>query len=77
MLPDDADPSAPHAGPSPERSHGMSTGGPNPNSDLEPDPDTARGDLGDPSVTRLGMPSLITGIVILVIAVLVLLYMIL
>jgi hypothetical protein len=55
----------------------MSTGGPDPNSELEPDPDTARGDFGDPSVTRLGMPSMITGIVILVIAILALLYMIL
>jgi hypothetical protein len=50
----------------------MSTGGPDPNRDLPPDPDTARGDLGDPSVTRLGMPSLLTGVIILVITIAVL-----
>jgi len=55
----------------------MSTGGPDPNHDVPPDHDTARGDFGNSSLSRLGMPSLLTGIVVLVFAVAVVLYMIL
>ena len=47
----------------------MSTGGPDPNGDVPPDPDTARGDFGNSSLSRLGMPSLLTGIVVLILAV--------
>jgi len=55
----------------------MSTGGPDPNRDVPPDPDTARGDLGNSSVSRLGMPSILTGLLVLAIAVAVVLYMVL
>ena len=47
----------------------MSTGGPDPNRDVPPDHDTARGDFGDSSMSRLGMPSMLTGLLVLVIAV--------
>jgi len=53
----------------------MSTGGPDPNGDVPPNPDTARGDFGNSSLSRLGMPSMLTGIVIVVLAVAALLYM--
>ena len=55
----------------------MSTGGPDPNDDVAPDPDTARGDFGNSSLSRMGMPSMLTGIVVLVLAVAVVLYMVL
>ena len=55
----------------------MSTGGPDPNHDVAPDPDTARGDFGNSSLSRLGMPSMLTGIVVLVLAAAVVLYMVL
>ena len=55
----------------------MSTGGPDPNNDVAPDPDTARGDSGNSSLSRLGMPSLLTGLVIVVFAVAVVVYMVL
>jgi hypothetical protein len=54
----------------------MSTGGPDPNRDVPPDHDTARGDFGNSSVSRLGMPSMLTGLIVLVIAVGALLLMI-
>ena len=54
----------------------MSTGGPDPNGPVPPDPDTARGDFGNSSLSRMGMPSLLTGIVVLVIAIVVLAVMI-
>jgi hypothetical protein len=54
----------------------MSTSGPDPNGPVPPDHDTARGDFGNSSVSRLGMPSLLTGLVVLLIAVGVLLVMI-
>ena len=53
----------------------MSTGGPDPNREVPPDPDTARGDFGNSSLSRLGMPSMLTGIVIVLLAVLAVLYM--
>lgn len=46
----------------------MSTGGPDPTRDVPPDPDTARGDFGNSSLSRMGMPSLLTGIVVLILA---------
>ena len=46
----------------------MSTGGPDPNGPVPPDHDTARGDFGNSSLSRLGMPSMLTGLVILVLA---------
>ncbi|HEX6746832.1 MAG TPA: hypothetical protein VF092_06005 [Longimicrobium sp.] len=46
----------------------MSTGGPDPNRDVPPDPDTARGDFGNSSTSRLGMPSMLTGLLILAVA---------
>ena len=52
----------------------MSTGGPDPNRDVPPDPDTARGDFGNSSVSRLGMPSMLTGLLIVAIAVAVIVY---
>lgn len=52
----------------------MSTGGPDPNRDVPPDPDTARGDFGNSSTSRLGMPSMLTGLLIVAIAVAVLAY---
>jgi hypothetical protein len=55
----------------------MSTGGPDPNAPVPPDHDTARGDFGNSSVSRLGMPSMLTGLLILAIAVAVVLYMVL
>ena len=47
----------------------MSTGGPDPNAPVPPDHDTARGDFGNSSMSRLGMPSMLTGLLILVIAI--------
>ena len=55
----------------------MSTGGPNPNAPVPPDHDTARGDFGNSSMSRLGMPSMLTGLIALVIAVAVVLYIVL
>lgn len=55
----------------------MSTGGPDPNGDVPPDHDTARGDFGNSSLSRLGMPSMLTGLLVLVIAIAVVVYMIL
>jgi len=55
----------------------MSTGGPDPNGNAEPDHDTARGSFGNPSATRLGMPSMLTGLLVVVIAIAVVFYMIL
>ena len=52
----------------------MSTGGPDPNQDVPPDPDTARGDGGNSSVSRLGMPTMLTGLLVLAIAVAAVLY---
>ncbi|HEX8904240.1 MAG TPA: hypothetical protein VF771_05320 [Longimicrobiaceae bacterium] len=52
----------------------MSTGGPDPNRDVSPDPDTARGDFGNSSMSRLGMPSMLTGLLVLAIAVAALVY---
>jgi hypothetical protein len=54
----------------------MSTGGPDPNRNVPPDPDTARGDFGNSSTSRLGMPSMLTGLLVLVIAIAVVVYMI-
>jgi hypothetical protein len=54
----------------------MSTGGPDPTGPEPPDHDTARGDFGNSSVSRLGMPSMLTGLIVLVIAVGVVLVMI-
>jgi len=54
----------------------MSTGGPDPNGPVSPDHDTARGDFGNSSLSRLGMPSMLTGLVVLLIAVGVVLLMI-
>lgn len=53
----------------------MSTGGPDPNRDVPGDPDTVRGDFGNSSLSRLGMPSMLTGIIIVLLAVLAVLYM--
>ena len=47
----------------------MSTGGPDPNGPVPPDHDAERGDFGNSSMSRLGMPSMLTGLLILVIAV--------
>ena len=55
----------------------MSTGGPDPNREVESDHDTARGDFGNSSVSRLGMPSMLTGLLVVAIAVAFVLYMIL
>ena len=54
----------------------MSTGGPDPNAPVPPDHDTARGDFGNSSLSRMGMPSMLTGLIVLLIAVGVLLVMI-
>ncbi|HEV7588841.1 MAG TPA: hypothetical protein VGO40_12065 [Longimicrobium sp.] len=54
----------------------MSTGGPDPNTPVPPDHDTARGDSGNSSMSRLGMPSMLTGLLVLAIAVAVVLVMI-
>jgi|GEM_PF-2538173 hypothetical protein len=55
----------------------MSTGGPDPTDPVPPDHDTARGDFGNSSVSRMGMPSMLTGLVVLAIAIAVILAMIL
>jgi len=55
----------------------MSTGGPDPNRDVPPDPDAARGNLGNTSASRLGMPSMLTGLLIVAAAVALVLYMVL
>ncbi|HET7234437.1 MAG TPA: hypothetical protein VFJ16_30770 [Longimicrobium sp.] len=55
----------------------MSTGGPDPNREVPPDHDTARGDFGNSSLSRLGMPSMLTGLLVVVIAIVVVVYMIL
>ena len=47
----------------------MSTGGPDPNGPVPPDHDTARGDFGNSSMSRLGMPSMLTGLLVLIIAI--------
>jgi hypothetical protein len=47
----------------------MSTGGPDPNGPVPPDHDTARGDFGNSSMSRLGMPSMLTGLVIVALAI--------
>jgi hypothetical protein len=45
--------------------------------DLAPDPDTARGDFGNSSLSRLGMPSMLTGLLVLAIAIAIILAMVL
>jgi len=55
----------------------MSTGGPDPNGPVPPDHDTAHGDFGNSSMSRLGMPSMLTGLLVLVIAIAVILAMVL
>jgi hypothetical protein len=55
----------------------MSTGGPDPNGPVPADHDTARGDFGNSSVSRLGMPSMLIGLVVLIFAVAVVLAMVL
>ena len=55
----------------------MSTGGPDPNGPVPPDHDAARGDFGNSSMSRLGMPSMLTGLLVVAIAVAFVLYMIL
>ena len=55
----------------------MSTGGPDPSGPVPPDHDTARGEFGNSSVSRLGMPSMLTGLLVLAIAIVVILAMIL
>ena len=50
----------------------MSTGGPDPNAPVPPDHDTARGDFGNSSMSRLGMPSLLSGLLALVVVIVVL-----
>jgi hypothetical protein len=55
----------------------MSTGGPDPTGPVPPDHDTARGDFGNSSVSRLGMPSMLTGVLVLAIAIAVILAMVL
>jgi hypothetical protein len=47
----------------------MSTGGPDPNGPVPADHDTARGDFGNSSMSRLGMPSMLTGLVIVLLAI--------
>ena len=47
----------------------MSTGGPDPNRENSADPDTARGDFGNSSTSRLGMPSMLTGLLVVAIAI--------
>jgi hypothetical protein len=47
----------------------MSTGGPDPNGPVPADHDTARGDFGNSSMSRLGMPSMLTGLVIVALAI--------
>lgn len=54
----------------------MSTGGPDPNRDVPPDPDTSRGDFGNSSLSRLGLPTMLTGLLVLGIALVAVLYMI-
>jgi len=53
----------------------MSTGGPDPTGPVPPDHDTARGDFGNSSLSRLGMPSMLTGLIVLAIAIAVLVVM--
>jgi len=55
----------------------MSTGGPDPNRDVPPDPDTARGDFGNSSTSRLGMPSMLTGLLVVAIAIVAIVYFLL
>jgi hypothetical protein len=55
----------------------MSTGGPDPTGPVPPDHDTARGDFGNSSVSRMGMPSMLTGLIVVAIAIAVILAMIL
>ena len=54
----------------------MSTGGPDPGGPVPPDHDTARGDFGNSSVSRLGMPTLLTGLLVVGIAVAAILLMV-
>jgi hypothetical protein len=54
----------------------MSTGGPDPNRDVPPDHDTARGNFGNSSMSRLGMPSMLTGLLVVAIAIALVVYMI-
>jgi len=46
----------------------MSTGGPDPNRDPPVDPDMAKGHIGDPGGSRLGMGSTAIAILVMVIA---------
>jgi hypothetical protein len=55
----------------------MSTGGPDPNRDVPPNPDTARGDFGNSSASRLGMPSMLTGLLVVAIAIAAIVYFLL
>ncbi|HSU14914.1 hypothetical protein [Longimicrobium sp.] len=55
----------------------MSTGGPDPNREDTADPDTARGDFGNSSTSRLGMPSMLTGLLVVAIAIAVLAFFLL
>jgi hypothetical protein len=54
----------------------MSTGGPDPNGDVPPDPDTSRGDFGNSSLSRMGMPTMLTGLLLVGIAIAAVLYMV-
>ena len=46
----------------------MSTGGPDPNRDPPPDGEIARGNIGNESAGRFGMPSMLVGILVVAIA---------
>jgi hypothetical protein len=47
----------------------MSTGGPDPNRDPPPNPEVARGNIGNEGAGRFGMPSMLVGILVVAITV--------
>jgi hypothetical protein len=55
----------------------MSTAGPDPNGSTPPSPAARRGEIGDTAAARLGMPSVLTAVVVVALAVGFLLYVLL
>jgi hypothetical protein len=55
----------------------MSTGGPDPNGEAPIDPESTRNDVGDSGVGRMGMPSMLTGLLVVVMAVALVVYLLL
>lgn len=52
----------------------MSTGGPDPNRNPPSNPEVARGNIGNESAGRMGMPSMLVGLLVVAVAIAFVLY---